>query len=77
MLEISIKKETSGYYISDGEGMVEGPFNSEKEAKKEVLLHKVMYQIQSDIVTGDLTAVFELLSKIPVTKLEGFLSEEK
>ena len=42
---------------------------------REVLIDKVLIQIQNDLEAGDLTAVQELLSFVPLVNLIGFLPE--
>ena len=39
------------------------------------LIELVLQQILTDVRTGDLTAISELLEHVPVDILEGFLSE--
>ena len=42
---------------------------------REVLIDKVLIQIQNDLEAGDLTAVEELLTFVPLENLIGFLPE--
>jgi len=41
----------------------------------EKLIEKVLNQIVSDVESGDLTSIEELLKFVPVDKLKGFLPE--
>jgi hypothetical protein len=40
------------------------------------LIDDVIEQIKKDILSGDVTAIDELLRYLPAQKLEAFLSEE-
>jgi hypothetical protein len=40
------------------------------------LIDKVLEQIQEDISYGDLTAIAELLTFVPIENLEGYLPEK-
>lgn len=42
----------------------------------EKLIDDVIEQIKKDILSGDLTAIDELLRYVPTKNLEAFLSEE-
>jgi hypothetical protein len=42
----------------------------------EKLIDDVIEQIKKDILSGDVTAIDELLRYVPTQKLEAFLSEE-
>ena len=44
---------------------------------REVLIDKVLIQIQLDIEARDLTAIEELLTFVPLENLIGFLPEEE
>ena len=41
------------------------------------VIDKVLIQIQNDLEAGDLTAVEELLTFVPLENLIGFLPEDK
>ena len=43
----------------------------------ENIIDMVLEQIQEDVEAGDLTAIQELLSKVPMTDLQAFLPEER
>lgn len=70
-----IIERSSGFWVIDGETIVEGPFDTPEEAQKEILLQKVVAEIKSAIELEDLEAVFELLSFVPEENLKGFLPE--
>jgi hypothetical protein len=42
----------------------------------QILIAVVIEQIKQDIAKGDVTAIEELLMRVPMTDLEGYLSEE-
>lgn len=49
----------------------------ETETLEENLIDTVIEEIKSDILVGDLTAIFALLTFVPVKNLISFLPEEK
>ena len=47
------------------------------EEEKEKLIEEVIDKIKFDLLNGDETAIFELLSFTPTKYLEGFLPEKE
>jgi hypothetical protein len=45
------------------------------DAAKQELIDRVIGQIELDLENRDVTAIFELLDKLPVSVLESYLSE--
>jgi hypothetical protein len=41
------------------------------------LIDKVISQIESDMLAGDTTAIYELLAQVPEESLKAFLPEEQ
>lgn len=51
--------------------------NLKKHEQKEKLIEKVIDKIKDDLLNGDETAIFELLSFTPTKYLKGFLPERE
>ena len=53
-------------------------FDSVEDLKyNEALMSAAIFQLQEDLRSGDLDAIYELLENVDTDKLEGFLSEER
>ena len=59
---------------SEAENYEDGSLRAVSESQ--LLIDKVLVQIQKDIRDGDLTAIEELLRFTPVENLEGYLPEK-
>jgi len=73
---INVEQRSSGYFLTDGSGFVEGPFDTFLQACKEKQIWEVIHRIQKDFEEGDVEALFELLKHLPKKAIRGYLGED-
>lgn len=73
--KINIK---TGRFIGDTRCMVALSNHWDKEVyePQEAFYDKVLDQIKKDVYSGDMTAVDELIKRLPIDVLKGYLPEE-
>lgn len=73
--KIAIK---TGKFIGDTRCLVELSNYWDKEVydKQEAFYDKVLNQIKQDVYSGDMTAVDELIKRLPIDVLKNYLPEE-